>query len=243
MGIRSNLKSLSSAVLRVSTVATASLSVCTPSGAQPIPGAYPAYPAANMSDAASAAPIPGASIQTSSPIPGAGSVTGAPSFGTTSFNSGASKYAQLPLSIFDAQARLQELRTMASTTRPQEVLDSVNRLSEWLSDMTDAHNKMAATFMKHDELKLQAQAEKSSAHKFAAIRNQVQLLKATLLIQQHRFPEALPPLVDIVIAEPTTATGQSAYQKLKELGFAEDISTSEATPSSLTAEKTKEQKR
>ncbi|MFX5634565.1 hypothetical protein ABTE18_22410, partial [Acinetobacter baumannii] len=64
---------------------------------------------------------------------------------------------------------------------------------------------------------------------------QVQLLKATLLIQQHRFPEALPPLVDIVMAEPTTATGQSAYQKLKELGFAEEISTAETAPTSSLA--------
>jgi len=90
---------------------------------------------------------------------------------------------------------------------------------------------------------LQAQAERASAHKFSAIRNQVQLLKASLLIQQHRFPEALPPLVDIVIAEPTTATGLSAYQKLKELGFAEDITSAEAAPTaSLAAEKAAEKR-
>jgi hypothetical protein len=88
--------------------------------------------------------------------------------------------------------------------------------------MCDAHNKMAATFGKHEQTKNQALAERQAVQKFSQVRNQAQLLKAQLLINQHRFPEALTPLVDIVIAEPLTTTGQTAYRKLKEMGFSED---------------------
>jgi hypothetical protein len=133
-----------------------------------------------------------------------------------------SKYQQLPLSEADARARLQELRTMVQTSRPQDVQQSVNRFSEWLADIIDGHNKLANVFSKHDNMKAQCQTEHQTAVKFAAVRNQAQLLKADLLIREHRYPEALAPLVDIVSAEPTTATGQSAYKKLKELGFCEE---------------------
>ncbi|HEY9754939.1 MAG TPA: hypothetical protein V6C97_07260 [Oculatellaceae cyanobacterium] len=161
----------------------------------------------------------------SAPVPGADSAGAAASHNFASGVPAAnSKYAQLPLNIFDAKSRMSELRMMANAGRPQEVLEAVNRLSEWLGDMCDAHNRMAQVFAKHDQTKLQAVAEKLAVQKFSQVRNQAQLLKAEMLMQQHRFAEALNPLVDICIAEPTSATGQAAYGKLKELGFAEDPS-------------------
>ena len=43
------------------------------------------------------------------------------------------------------------------------------------------------------------------------------------MIKQCRFPEALGPLVDIVVAEPKSTTGQEAYKRLQEIGFAEEV--------------------
>ena len=178
-------------------------------GGSPVPGGWNAPTGAESTNSA---PVPG--LDSSSHQATHNFASGVPA--------ATSKYAQLPLSIFDAKSRMSELRSMANAGRPQEVLDAVNRLSEWLGDMCDAHNKMASVFGKHDQTKVQALAERQAVQKFAQVRNQAQLLKAELLMQQHRFPEALTPLVDIVIAEPTSATGQAAYGKLKELGFAED---------------------
>lgn len=191
-------------------------------GGSPIPGGWNG--ASAPADQASSAPIPGAdSVQ-----------AGAPSH---NFSSGVpaatSKYAQLPLSIFDAKSRMTELRTMAGSSRAQDVLEAVNRLSEWLGDMCDAHNKMASVFGKHEQTKNQALAERQAVSRFSSVRNQAQLLKAELLMQQHRYPEALTPLVDIVIAEPTSATGLAAYGKLKELGFVEDASPVAETTSTV----------
>jgi hypothetical protein len=188
--------------------------VALPASAQtgsPVPGGW-TPPQGSQPEPASSAPVPGSDRIDAS--------------GGRNFSSGmpaaTSKYAQLPLSISDAKSRMQELNTMAAVAKSQDVLESVNRLSEWLGDMGDAHNKMAATFAKHEQTKNQALAEKQAVQKFSQVRNQAQLLKAQLLINQHRFPEALTPLVDIVIAEPLTPTGLTAYKKLKELGFSED---------------------
>jgi hypothetical protein len=49
------------------------------------------------------------------------------------------------------------------------------------------------------------------------------LLKADLLIKQNRAPEALAPLVDIVIADARGATGLAAYKRLQELGFSQEL--------------------
>jgi hypothetical protein len=180
-------------------------------GQSPLPGGGAVVPQMD----GNSAPVPGLDItNVTSPPQAHGFVSGVPAAN--------SKYAQLPLNIFDAKSRMSELRTMANAGRPQEVLEAVNRLSEWLGDMCDAHNRMAAVYAKHGETKLQAIAERQAVQKFSQVRNQAQLLKAEMLMQQHRFPEALTPLVDICIAEPTSATGQAAYGKLKELGFAED---------------------
>ena len=58
--------------------------------------------------------------------------------------------------------------------------------------------------------------------KFSQLKRDAQLLKADLLIAQKRYPEALNPLVEIVLADPTSATGKTAYQRLKDLGFSHD---------------------
>jgi hypothetical protein len=179
----------------------------------PVPGGWvPPTPSQPQIEQSNSAPVPGSDRIDS--MGGRGFPSGVPA--------PASKYAQLPLSISDAKSRMQELNTMAAVARSQDVLESVNRLSEWLGDMCDAHNKMAISFSKHEQMKNQALAERQAVQKFSQVRNQAQLLKAQLLINQHRYPEALTPLVDIVIAEPLTPTGLSAYRKLKEMGFSED---------------------
>jgi hypothetical protein len=207
--------------LRLTLASTTILStVAVPAYAQvgsPVPGGW-TPPAQSQPDASMSAPVPGSDrIDVSG---GRGFPSGVPA--------STSKYAQLPLSLADAKSRMQELNTMAALAKSQDVLESVNRLSEWLGDMCDAHNKMAVTFGKHEQTKSQALAERQAVQKFSQVRNQAQLLKAQLLINQHRFPEALTPLVDIVIAEPLTSTGQTAYRKLKEMGFSEDAVAPEA---------------
>jgi hypothetical protein len=185
-----------------------------PTGAQvgsPVPGGW-TPPTQSQPDVSMSAPIPGSDRIDATG--GRGFPSGVPA--------STSKYAQLPLSLADAKSRMQELNTMAAVAKSQDVLESVNRLSEWLGDMCDAHNKMASTFGKHEQTKNQALAERQAVQHFSQVRNQAQLLKAQLLINQHRFPEALTPLVDIVIAEPLSSTGQTAYRKLKEMGFSED---------------------
>jgi hypothetical protein len=206
--------------LTLASVAILSM-VVVPAGAQvgsPVPGGWtppsPSQPETSMS-----APIPGSDRIDATG--GRGFPSGVPA--------ATSKYAQLPLSLADAKSRMQELNTMAAVAKSQDVLESVNRLSEWLGDMCDAHNKMAVTFGKHEQTKNQALAERQAVQHFAQVRNQAQLLKAQLLINQHRFPEALTPLVDIVIAEPLTPTGQAAYRKLKEMGFSEDAAVAPET--------------
>lgn len=136
---------------------------------------------------------------------------------------GQSRYRQLPLSVTDAKLRVEELRNLLAISRPQEIQDSIFTMCEWLQEMADAHWKMSASFGKNDATKLQSQQERQTALKISQLKHQAMLLKADVLIKQKRFPEALSPLVDIVVAEPRTATGQAAYQRLQELGFAEEI--------------------
>lgn len=170
-----------------------------PQVSAPVPGAYAAQPAQRTAGA---------------PAPGAGHASG---------------YADLPINADDAKSRIEDLRNMLGTARPQELQDRVYHLAEWLGDMVDAHNKMANAFGKHEQTKNEAAAERQVAQRFSQLRNQAQLLKADLLIGSHRYPEALGPLVDIVIAEPTTGTGKAAYKRLRNLGFSPDASEIAAT--------------
>jgi hypothetical protein len=135
----------------------------------------------------------------------------------------ASAYQQLPLTQSEAEMRVEDLKAAMASTPPANIQESLFQLGEWLSDMADAHNKMAQAFGKHDTTRGEAQAERLSAQKFNMLKNQIQLLKAELLIRQHRYPEALQPLVDIVVAEPQSATGLAAYQHLREIGFSQVV--------------------
>lgn len=139
-------------------------------------------------------------------------------------------YPELPLCIADAKIRLQQLKTMAAGSRPQDAIESVNQFLRWMADMVDAHNRISAVFAKNDATKPQSLAEKQTANKFTNMRQQGQLLKANLLIDAHRYPEALAPLVEIVISSPHEITGRTAYKRLQDLGFSEAIEAATAPP-------------
>ena len=163
------------------------------------------------------------------PLPGASSVyqtAGDATWGKTgqAANQAGVKslYQFLPITQDDAKARIDELKTLMQVNRPQDLQGRVNNLSEWLGDLTDAHNKMANAFSRQDSTKTMAQAERSAAQRFCQLKNEAVLLKAELLIKLNRTPEALAPLVDIVIADPKGSVGQAAYRHLKELGFSPD---------------------
>lgn len=163
-----------------------------------------------------AAPVTQQSVQKAAPPPSNRARSG----------SSGSAYGQLPLSISDAKQKIVELKNLVLMTRPQEIQDRVSQLSEWLADIADAHNKMANTFAKHDATKAQSLSERQAACTFGQLKREAELIKAEVLINQRRYPEALAPLVDIVVAEPTSATGRDAYQKLKDLGFSQESSLS-----------------
>ena len=184
-------------------------------GGSPVPGGY----GGSAMDASSASP--------SAPVPG--SLTAGMRVAPAAKPK--NNYDQLPISLYDAKQRLAELRAALQVSRPEELSVHVNHLCEWLADSADAHYKMASAFTKHDTLKPEAQAEKLAATRFSQLKNQAQLLKADILIAERRLPEALAPLVDIVLNEPTSATGQTAYDRLKEMGFSDEpIISADPTP-------------
>ena len=146
----------------------------------------------------------------------------------------ASAYQQLPLTQSEAEMQVGDMKAAMASNTPPNAQESLFQLGEWLADMAEAHSKMSAAFSKREATKGEAQAERLSAQKFNMLRNQIQLLKAELLMRQHRYPEALQPLVDIVVAEPTSVTGQAAYQHLREIGFSQvlpGIQQIQSTPS------------
>ncbi|HEY9714967.1 MAG TPA: hypothetical protein V6C72_15975, partial [Chroococcales cyanobacterium] len=191
------------------TVLASGVILCTSvsGGAQaPLPGDNP--PIDIQGDPS--APMPGAGPSPyTAPPPQAGRI------GSASQAQPAHKgsYAQLPLNLTDAKNKVAQLRGLLTTARPQEMEAAIDHMNEWLSDIQDAHNKMANAFSKQDATKPEAAAEKQAANSFWQLKHQVQLIKAELLISQHRYPEALGPLVDIVVAEPVSATGKKAYDK------------------------------
>jgi hypothetical protein len=143
-----------------------------------------------------------------------------------------SKYQELPLSIEDAKSRLGQLKMMAAGTRPQDALEHVNQFIRWLTDIVDAHNKMSVAFSKNEVTKPTGVIEKQLSSRFSYLRFESQLLKADLLIEEHRNPEALAPLVEIVSAMPTNAVGKAAYQRLQDIGFSTSptVPAADATP-------------
>lgn len=146
-------------------------------------------------------------------------------------------YDQLPLTPYDAQDRLVDLSNALGNVRPNDIQQSILELCEWLQEMADYHYKLTQTFSKSEATKVQADSERQLQRQFSSLKNQAQLLKAELFIRQHRLPEALTPLVEIIVQEPRTATGQRAYQRLKEIGFSQDSvannqeNSAKATPS------------
>jgi hypothetical protein len=161
------------------------------------------------------APVPGAAPNNSYVSTGGGS------YAAPAGKPGKGAYAKLPLSADDAKVRIAELRNLLAVSRPQDVQESVFQLCEWLSDMADAHWKLSLALAKNDSMKAASAQERLSAVKFSSLKHEAGLLKAEIFIKQNRLPEALSPLVDIVVAEPKSIIGQAAYEKLKEIGFAE----------------------
>lgn len=182
-----------------------------PDAAQPAP----VHPFVTSAPRYNSAPAPTAERQTA-PIPGgyAGGAQPAAPGSPASSN-------RLPLNPGNAQARLEELRNMMVNARPKEFEGAVGEYCDWLSDMADAHWKLYQTFGKTDA-KGQAESERQLCLKFGALKRQGMLLKAEFLVAQHRNPEALAPLVDLVAAEPRTETGQTAYRLLQEIGFSQE---------------------
>lgn len=199
---------------------------CLAQGGSPLPGneAVAPLPGAELRPSAPVYP-PEQAQRLTAPAPAAPAPTQAPTPG----RKGASAYGHLPLTVKDAKNRIVELRTALAASGPSGLHDPIYQLSEWLADSADAHMKMATAFSKHDELKAQCAAEKQIGLKFSQLKRDAQLLKADLLIAQKRYPEALNPLVEIVLADPTSATGKTAYQRLKDLGFSHDAEGAAAT--------------
>jgi len=165
----------------------------------------------------SQAPVPGAASNPYLNQSNSGSTSGA-----TAAKSGKGAYSKLPLNVDGAKVRIAELRNLLAVSRPQDVQESIFQLCEWLSDMADAHWKLSLALAKNDSMKAAAAQERQSAVKFSSLKHEAGLLKAEIFIKQNRLPEALGPLVDIVVAEPKSVIGQAAYEKLKEIGFAEE---------------------
>jgi len=204
-----------------------------PGGGTENPSAYGTYnsyqPGGTQAGSAAGA------TSSSAPVPGGGR---APSAAATAVggraNTPGSKYRDLPLTVDSTKYRLDELRGMLATSRPQDMQDSVQELCEWLNDAADAHYRMYLSFAKSDLTKNQANSEKQLNLRFGQLKREAQLLRADLLIKQLRAPEALSPLVDIVVADPRSTTGQNAYKRLVELGFSQAVAVPESAPTAGT---------
>ncbi len=169
-----------------------------------------------------AAPAPGGQSYGAGPTPGVAAPVPGPSTQQILGGGGTYAYRRLPLNHQNAAVRLEELRNIMITAKPKEFQDAITDYLDWLADMADAHWKIYQAFSKVDAMKPQAEVEKQSTLKLGQLKRQAMLLKAEFLIRQNRQPEALQPLVDIVVGEPRTATGEAAYALLKQIGFSEE---------------------
>src|SRR4029453_2740622 len=210
-----------------------------PGIAAPVPG----QSSGMMPGALPGGPVPGPSYGApiGSPLPAQPTTATPPSPVVVAPVHVPSAYQQLPTSANDAESRIAELRCLLPVSRAKELQDPIYQLCEWLDDMVAAHRKLANSFAKHESTKMQLEAERRALEKFRHLKNEATLLKADLLIQQQRYPEALAPLIEIVSSEPGTATGQAAYRRLKDIGFAEEVGSalkSSAPPATPPAAKT-----
>lgn len=164
-------------------------------------------------------PLPGGA---GSPTPGAAPLPGPPTQQVLGGGPNAN-YRRLPLNYQTASIRLEELRNIMITAKPKEFQDAITDYLDWLGDMADGHWKIYQAFSKVESMKAQADVEKQTTLKLGGLKRQAMLLKAEFLIRNNRQPEALQPLIDIVAAEPKTATGEAAYSLLKQIGFSEEI--------------------
>lgn len=154
-----------------------------------------------------APPAGGQPGQVFSPIPGNGATV---------------NYKKLPINYQGAAVRLEELRNLMPNIRAKEFQDMINDYLEWVGDLADGHWRLYQSFAKIDTMKDRAETEKQTTLKLGSLKRQAMLLKAEFLIKENRHPEALQPLVEIVVAEPKTQTGDSAYVLLKQIGFSEE---------------------
>lgn len=132
-------------------------------------------------------------------------------------------YSLLPITLDQAQARLTDLREKLEINPPNTMQESIYITCEWMQELANSHWKMYQVFDKNDSTKAQAKEEKALALEFSKLKNKAKLLKADLLIKQQRVPEAIDPLVEIVVAEPTSTAGQEAYKRLVDLGFSKSV--------------------
>jgi len=132
-------------------------------------------------------------------------------------------YTLLPITLDQAQSRISELREKLEVNPPNTMQESIYVTCEWMQELANSHWKMYQVFDKNDSTKAQAKEEKALALEFSKLKNKAKLLKADLLIKQQRVPEAIDPLVEIVVAEPTSTAGQEAYKRLVELGFSKSV--------------------
>jgi hypothetical protein len=204
-------------VIAAFAVSQQALAQGSPLPGSPMPGDSSGYGTTSSYDAA---PVPGGYRPA---VTGTQQSAGHAHQAPAAANPASSIYHSLPLNAEEARIRLEDLSNRLAVSRPDEVKDSIYALSEWLQDVADAHWRMYKAFEKIDSAKAQANKEKEIGLRFSALKNRAKLLKADLLIKQNRYPEALGPLVEIVTAEPTSATGQDAYKRLVDMGFSEQV--------------------
>lgn len=137
--------------------------------------------------------------------------------------SGAAAYSLLPITLDQAQARIAELREKLEVSQPSQMQESIYITCEWMQELANSHWKMYQVFDKNESTKAQSKEEKALALEFSKLKNKAKLLKADLLIKQQRIPEAIDPLVEIVVAEPTSGAGPDAYKRLVDLGFSKNV--------------------
>lgn len=175
----------------------------------PIPGS------ASMQDPSFGAPAPGGRPPAGAPYSAGGPSSPVPGNQTAAFR-------HLPINYQGAALRLEELRNLMPNIKPKEFQDMANDYLEWVGDLADGHWRIYQSFAKVDSLKDRAESEKQTTLKLGQLKRQGMLLKAEFLIKENRPQEALQPLVEIVVAEPKTTTGDSAYQLLRKIGFSEE---------------------